>query len=80
MTVHGMNDGIKDEIKNDIKYAIHNNEPIEPKLNVIVVISNPCLYKKRYTLFKEFIKRIEEEEENVSVYVVELIYKNQKFI
>ena len=45
---------------NDIKYAIHNNEPIEPKLHVIVVISNPCLYKKRYTLFKEFIKRIEE--------------------
>jgi len=66
--------------QNDIKYAIYNNTPIESKLNVIVVISNPCLYAKRYILFKEFLKRIEEEEQNVSVYVVELIYKNQKFI
>jgi hypothetical protein len=66
--------------QNDIKFAIHNNSPIENKLNIIVVISNPCLYAKRYILFKEFIKRLEEEEENVTVYVVELIYKNQKFI
>jgi hypothetical protein len=66
--------------QNDIKYAIYNNTPIESKLNVIVVISNPCLYAKRYILFKEFLKRIEEEEQHVSVYVVELIYKNQKFI
>jgi hypothetical protein len=64
---------------NDIKYAIKNNEPIEKKLNVIVVISNPCLYAKRYILLKEFIKRIEEEEDNVTLFVVELIYKNQKF-
>ena len=66
--------------QNDIKYAIHNNSPIESKLNIVVVISNPCLYSKRYILFKEFLKRIEEEEEHVRVYVVELIYKNQKFI
>ena len=66
--------------QNDIKYAIHNNNPIEDKLNIIVVISNPCLYATRYILFKEFIKRLEEEEENVRIYVVELIYKNQTFI
>ena len=66
--------------QNDIKYAIHNNAPIEPTLHVIVVISNPCLYAKRYILFKEFIKRMEEEEDRVSIYVVELIYKNQSFI
>jgi hypothetical protein len=66
--------------QNDIKYAIHNNSPIEDKLNIIVVISNPCLYATRYILFKEFIKRLEEEEVNVRVYVVELIYKNQTFI
>jgi hypothetical protein len=65
---------------NDIKYAIKNNEPIENKLNVIIVISNPCLYAKRYILLKEFVKRIEEEEENVELYIVELIYKDQKFI
>ena len=65
---------------NDIKYAISNNEPIEEKLNVIIVISNPCLYAKRYILLKEFVKRIEEEETNVNLCVVELIYKGQKFI
>ena len=65
---------------NDIKYAISNNDPIEKKLNVIIVISNPCLYATRYILLKEFVKRMEEEESNVDLYVVELIYKNQKFI
>jgi hypothetical protein len=65
---------------NDIKYAIKNNKPIEEKLNVIVVISNPCLYAKRYILLKEFIKRIEEEEDNINLYIVEMIYNNQKFI
>jgi hypothetical protein len=85
--IDGINDGINDGIEinnvnykqNDIKYAIHNNEPIEQKLNIIVVISNPCLYEKRYTLFREFIKRMEEEQ-HVCVYVVELIYKNQSFV
>lgn len=65
---------------NEIKLAIANNDPIEEKLNLMVVISNPCLYAKRYILLKEFVKRIEEEEENVHLYVVELIYENQKFI
>ena len=65
---------------NDIKLAIANNEPIEDKLNVIVVISNPCLYAKRYILMKEFIKRIEEEEEHVNLFIVEMIYEKQKFI
>jgi hypothetical protein len=64
---------------NDIKYAITNNDPIEQKLNVIVVVSNPCLYAKRYILLKEFVKRIEEEEENVNLFVVELAYDKQKF-
>ena len=64
---------------NDIKYAITNNDPIEEKLNVIIVVSNPCLYAKRYILLKEFVKRIEEEEENVNLFVVELAYDKQKF-
>jgi hypothetical protein len=66
--------------KNDIKFAISNNEPIENNLNVILVISNPCLYAKRYILLKEFLKRMEEEENNVIIYIVELAYKDQKFI
>jgi hypothetical protein len=64
---------------NDIKYAIANNEPIEESLNVIIVLSNPCLYAKRYILLKEFVKRFEEEEENVNLFVVELAYKGQNF-
>jgi len=65
---------------NDIKLAIANSVRIEEKLNVIIVISNPCLYAKRYILMKEFIKRINNEEKNVNLFVVEMIYENQKFI
>ena len=50
--------------KNIIKDAIINNDPIEDKLNVIIVISNPCLYASRYILTREFIKRFENEETN----------------
>ena len=65
---------------NDIKYAIANNTPIEDRLNVIVVISNPCQFARRYILCREFIKRIEKDEENINLFVVEMIYPKQKFI
>jgi hypothetical protein len=65
---------------NEIKAAIKNNDPIEEKLHVILVISNPCLYARRYILLKEFVKRMEEEEENVILYIVELCYGKQRFI
>jgi hypothetical protein len=64
---------------NQTKYAIQNNEPIEEKLNVIIVVSNPCLYATRYKLLNEFVRRIEDEE-HVNLFVVEMIYNNQKFI
>lgn len=66
--------------RNVIKEAIHNNEPIDDKLHVVLTISNPCLYARRYILIKEFIQRMELEETNVIVYVVELAYKKQRFI
>ena len=66
--------------QNEIKSAIVNNELIEDKLHVIAVISNPCLYARRYILFKEFVKRFEEEESNVELYIVELAYDNQRFM
>jgi hypothetical protein len=66
--------------QNEIRTAIENNTPIEDKLRVIAVVSNPCLYAKRYILFKEFVHRMESEETNVELYVVELVYKDQKFI
>lgn len=65
---------------NDIKHAINNNDPIEEKLNVIIVISNPCLYSKRYMLFNNFVKKIQEEEERVNLFVVEMAYKDQQFV
>ena len=65
---------------NEIKQAIAHNEPIEEKLHVIAVISNPCLYKRRYILFKEFVERMETEENNVILYIVELIYAGQEFV
>jgi len=66
--------------RNIIRDAIENNDPIEDKLHVIVVISNPCLYAKRYILAREFINRFEKDEPNTILYIVELAYKNQKFI
>ena len=50
---------------NIIKDAVSNNDMIENKLHLIIVISNPCLYNRRYILTKEFINRIEKEETNV---------------
>jgi len=66
--------------QNSIKEAILNNDPIENKLHVIAVVSNPCLFAKRYILMREFINRFEIEESNVILYIVELAYGNQDFI
>jgi hypothetical protein len=66
--------------RNPIHDAMKNNSPIEEKLHVISIISNPCLYAKRYVLMKEFIKRFEMNEEHAILYIVELAYDNQKFI
>ena len=67
-------------IRNEIKEAIVNNDPIDDKLHVIAVISNPCLFARRYILMKEFIQRIETEEPNVILYIVELAYEKQRFL
>jgi hypothetical protein len=66
--------------KNEIKKALLNNDPIEGKLNVIIVISNPCLFAKRYILTREFIKRIESDDCHINLFIVELCYGDQKFI
>jgi len=65
-------------IKNDIKSAIQNNDKIEDNLHVIMVISNPCNYKKRYMLAKDFIKRMSSEKD-VILYIVEMTYKDQPY-
>jgi hypothetical protein len=64
---------------NEIKDAIINNDPIEEKLHVIIVISNACQYAIRYILTKEFITRMEKGESDIILYVVELAYGDQQF-
>ena len=66
--------------RNIIKDAIINNDPIESKLNVIIVVSNPCQFASRYILAREFIKRFENDEHNVNLFIVEMIYPNQRFL
>ena len=63
----------------DIKSSIKNNDPIDSVLHVIAVISNPCSFARRYILANEFIERMEQEE-NIILYIVEMVYPGQKFI
>lgn len=87
MTIYNDNDNDIDDITykiNDIKEAIKNNEPIEEFLHMVICVSNAVQYESRYILAKKFIKRIEKEEKNVILYIVELAYdlpnqKPQKF-
>lgn len=65
-------------IHNPTKDTILNTEPIEPNLNVIMVISNPCQFATRYILAKEFIYRMKREP-HVVLFIVELAYGDQSF-
>jgi len=66
------------QVEDNIKELILKNEPIEEKLHVIAVVSNPCNYRIRYKLTNEFMARMEKEP-NIIVYLVELVYKDQTF-
>ena len=46
-------------IIDNTKQFVLENDPIEDKLHVIAVVSNPCNFKIRYKLTQEFMKRIE---------------------
>jgi hypothetical protein len=65
--------------RNEIKDAIENNNPIDSLLHVVCVISNPCSFRRRYHLTREFMRRMEFEN-NVVLYVVELAYGSQPFV
>ena len=58
---------------NSVTFDILNNDPIDKVLHVVMVISNPCEYKRRWQLANEFRKRLEVYD-NIVIYVVELIY------
>jgi hypothetical protein len=66
--------------RNIIKEAIVNNDPLDNFLHVVIVVSNPCLFARRYILAREFIQRMEIEETNIKLYVVELTYGKQRFL
>jgi len=63
---------------NQTKEAIINNEPIETVLHVVMVVSNPCLYKRRYELALKFIRKMLQTP-NVELYIVELAYGGEDF-
>jgi hypothetical protein len=64
----------------NIKDAILKNDPIEDKLHVVIVIFNPCNYKSRYALAKQFIQTFQKYEKDVILYIVELIYPDQEYV
>jgi len=68
----------EDECLDQINTNLLSNKIVE-KLNVIIVISNPCLYIRRYQLAYEFINRIQKNKD-VELFIVEMCYKDQKFI
>jgi len=65
-------------LDNPIKKAILMNQPIDSHLHVVIVISNPCLFRRRYDLAREFIARMQHDP-SIILYVVETVYDNQPF-
>ena len=67
-----------DNNPDNTRQLILGNTPIEDKLHVIAVISNPCNYKIRYKLARQFFNRMDQEQD-VILYIVELVYGDQEF-
>ena len=56
---------------------ILNKDLVEEKLHVILVLENPCLFSKRYSMTRQFLNRMKNEK-YVVIYILELCYYNQK--
>ena len=67
--------------KNPIKKILMTTEPIDDTLHVIYVAFNPCQYRKKTQLAKEFQIRMsmEEEEPQVLLYTVEVVHGENPF-
>ena len=76
--INGIEIDIKQVKMDETRQAIMNNDPIDTVLHVIAVTSNPCQFARRYILAREFLSRMEQEQ-NVVVYMVELAYTGQEF-
>jgi hypothetical protein len=66
------------QAKNKYNNYSVNTQKLEENLNVIMVISNPCNFRRRRELALEFKERMELTA-NVNLYIVELAYKDQPF-
>lgn len=64
---------------NETKLAIRNNVPLDSVLHVVAVVSNPCRYKRRIQLAREFVHRMKHEGSCVKLHIVELVYGNDPF-
>jgi len=58
----------------DTRYVLDNSSEIDSVLHCVVMVSNPCLYKRRYQLAKEFLAK---PYPGMIIYLVEVIYKDQ---
>jgi hypothetical protein len=58
-------DDITYNLKN-IKRTLRHGTPIDDKLHVIMVVSNPCQFQSRYRLAREFIQRMEDPDEDAN--------------
>ncbi len=75
--INGIEIGNIEYIPNKINQSIKKGNLIDDKLHVIIVISNPCKYFRRYILALEFIERIKREQNKfIELYIVELEYGN----
>jgi len=65
----------------DVRVMLRNTSPVSGPLHVIAVVSNPCEYRRRYDLARQFITRFQTVEscDAVLLYVVELAYGSQAF-
>ena len=67
-------------VEDEIRRAIENNDPVEEKLHVVIMVSNPCNFRKRHILAKEFIERMNRDERDIILYVCEVAYRDQPFL
>lgn len=78
--VHGIEIDDYEYKPNNIKQAIRTRAPLDERLHVVAVVSNPCLYARRYILMQEFIERFERDEPDCLLYIVEMVYPGQKYM
>ncbi len=73
--INGIEIGNIEYIPNKINESIKKGVLIDNKLHIIIVISNPCKYFRRYVLALEFIERFKKQNSKFAeLYIVELEY------